>query len=101
MAKYEMKFMFDFGSGCCIRSINKAAEDLYNYPVLAEQLPISSELKSVLQYLIDKYDEALDWSCPQNGLLWSAEQIQAFKVDAIAAYERLCAELGVDYKVVL
>ena len=33
MAKYEMKYMFDWGSGTCVWSTNDAAIDKYDYPV--------------------------------------------------------------------
>lgn len=101
MAKYEMKFMFDWGSGCCVWSINDAARELYDYPVLTEQLPISSDLKATLNYLIDKHDEALDWACPQNDLLWSEDQMDSFRRDAVVAYKQLCMELGEEYDIVL
>src|SRR5574344_959485 len=101
VARYEMKFMFDWGSGSCVWSVNDAARELYDYPVLTEQLPISAELKSTLNDLINKHDEALDWDCPQNDLRWSEKEIEMFKVDAIAAYKQLCIELGTDYTVEL
>ena len=33
MAKYEMKYMFDWGSGTCVWSTNDAAIDKYDYHV--------------------------------------------------------------------
>lgn len=101
MAKYEMKFMFDWGSGSCVWSTNNVATELYDYPILTEQLPISSELKATLNHLIHKHDEALDWDCPQNDLLWSKDQAESFKAEAVAAYEQLCIELGKEYEVAL
>lgn len=64
MAKYEMKFMFDWGSGCCVWSINDAARELYGYPVLTEQIPISSDLKATLNYLIGQACEAAGLGLP-------------------------------------
>lgn len=101
MAKYKLKFMFDWGSGSCLWSINDAANKLYGYSVSTEQLPISSELKDTLNELINTHDEALDWNCPQNGLLWSEEQIQSFMTAAVAAYEKLSLELGQEYDIAL
>lgn len=101
VAKYEMKFMFDWGSDSCVWSINNAARELYGYPVLTEHLPISSELKATLIYLTNKHDESLDWDCPQNDLLWSEEEMESFKANAVAAYKQLCIELGEEYNVVL
>lgn len=101
MAKYKLKFMFDWGSGFCLWSINDAANKLYGYPVSTERLPISSALKDTLNELINKHDEALDWNCPQKDLLWSEEQIQSFKTAAVAAHDLLCTELGKEYDTVL
>lgn len=99
---YKMKFMFDWGSGCCVWTTNDAARKLFgDYPVFPEQLPVSEQLKATLKHLIDKHDEALDWDYPPNALLWSEEEIKVFQTEAIAAYQQLCIELGEDYEVVL
>lgn len=99
---YQMKFMFDWGSGCCVWTTNDAARNLYGgYPVLTEQLPVSAQLKAALDRLIDKHDEALDWDYPPNALLWNEAQVEAFEAEAIAAYKQLCIELGEEYEVVL
>lgn len=101
MAKYEMKYMYDFGSECCIWSLNDDAKERYGYLVLSEQLPISKELKSKLNHLISIHEEALDWGNPQGDLLWSEKQIQLFRIEAITAYDQLCNELGGEYEVSL
>ena len=99
---YRLKFMFDWGSGCCVWTTNDAARKLFgDYPVFPEQLPVSEQLKATLKDLIDKHDEALDWDYPPNALLWSEEEIKVFQTEAIAAYQQLCIELGEDYEVVL
>ena len=99
---YRLKFMFDWGSGCCVWTTNDAAKKLFgDYAVLTEQLPISAQLKVTLNRLIYQHDEALDWDYPPNPLLWSEEQEAAFKAEAIAAYQQLCMELGKDYEVAL
>ena len=101
MEKYEMKFMFDWGSGSCLWSTNGSALELYDYAVLVEKLPISSSLKATLNYLINKHNEALDWECPQNDLLWNEDEILLFKANAVTAYKQLCSELGQEYKILL
>ena len=49
MAKYEMKYLFDWGSGTCLWSTIDAAIDKYDYPVVLDNLPISSNLKIQLE----------------------------------------------------
>lgn len=97
MAEYELKFMFDWGSGVCVWSSNEAAHLKYDYAVKSEKLPISKELAEELNYLIEKHDEAMDWDCPQNGLLWNEEEKERFIQTAKNAYNRLCKELGANY----
>lgn len=97
MAEYELKFMFDFGSGVCVWSNNEAANLKYGYAVESEKLPVSKKLAEELNYLIAKYDEAIDWNCPQNGLLWNKEEKEQFIKAAKNAYNRLCKELGTNY----
>ena len=101
MAKYEMKMMFDWGSDSCIWSTNDAALQLYGTSVLLDQLPISYQLKAMLNRLIIRHDQALDWECPQNDLLWNEKQIKSFEKEVIAAYKQLCVELGENYEIAL
>lgn len=101
MAKYEMKFSFDWGSGVCLWSTNNAARNKYGYPVETSQLPISEELKKDLEHLISWHDKALDWNEPQNNLLWTDEQIKEFLLTAKEMFKKVCMELGADYDVVL
>ena len=99
MARYALKFMFDWGSGTCLWSTNDVAREKYGYPVDIEQLPISSELAKSLIELVDKHDEALDWDCPNNDLLWNEEQVKLFLQNARRYYERLCEEIGEEYSI--
>ena len=101
MAKYEMKFMFDWAAGTCIWSINEAAREKYGYCVEFNSLPISQELLNVLEKLCDQYDQALDWKSPSNGLIWSLEKQNIFVEEAKSVYKKLCNELGDDYNVIL
>lgn len=100
MAIYELKYMFDWGSGTCVWANNEASKKLFaNYPVSIEQLPISKVLKDELNQLIEEHDKALDWDCPSNDLLWSEDRQKQFISEAISAYKRLCLELGMEYHV--
>ena len=44
--------------------------------------------------MIEKYDEALNWSDQSNELLWTESQQDEFKQKAIVLYHLLCKELG-------
>ena len=100
MAKYEVKYMFDWGSGVCVWSKNDASRELYgDYPIETAQLPVSDELKSELEKLICWHDEALDWNDPGGPLLWDQKQKDEFNKTSREAYCRLVDELGPDYDI--
>lgn len=97
---YKLKFMFDWGSGVCLWSINQAAEEKFGgYPVSTDDLPVSQELKDNMEYLIDKHDEALNWNDPAGDMLWGETQIQEFMIAAKKVYQMLCDELSADYEI--
>ena len=100
MEKYELKFMYDWGSGVCVWSVNDAAKaKFHDYPIETANLPISQELISLLNKLIVQHDTALNWDDPGGELLWDKTRQVLFKEEAKSAYERLCTELGPDYKI--
>ncbi len=99
---YKLKFMFDWGSGICLWSMNEAAEERFgDYPVSTDVLPVSQNLKDELEHLIRKHDEALNWNNPSGDLLWNKTQIQEFITASKKAYSMLCDELGDDYEIEL
>lgn len=97
---YKLKFMFDWGSGVCLWSANKDAEDKFgDYPILTSALPVSRELKERLERLVEWHDEAFNWDDPACDLLWDDGQISKFLATAKKTYLRLCEELGEEYEV--
>ena len=100
MGKYELKFMYDWGSGVCVWGVNAAAKAKFShYPIETKDLPISQELINLLNKLIAQYDTALNWDEPGSELLWDKMQQVIFEEEAKSAYEQLCVELGPDYEV--
>lgn len=97
---YKLKFMFDWGSGVCLWSANKNAEDKFgDYPIATSNLPVSQELKEKLEQLIERHDEALNWNDPAGDLLWDDDQICEFLMNAKNLYLALCDELGEEYEI--
>lgn len=97
---YKLKFMFDWGSGVCLWSANKAAKDKFgDYPIDTSELPISQRLKEKLDQLIEMHDEALNWDDPAGELLWDNGQINEFLAMAKKCYFALCDELGEEYEI--
>lgn len=99
-AKYELRFMFDWCADSCLWSLDDAAIERYGVgPVDLDELPLSAELKKKLQNLCDEHDTALDWDCPQNGLVWDWERQYAFLERARVVCWDTIHELGIDYGV--
>ncbi len=97
--KYNMKYMFDWGSGTCLWSVNESALNKYGYDVDVKELPVSEELKKRMLDLISKHDEALNWEEPNIGLIWTEKQQTKFIIEAKKVYKDICSELGLDYGV--
>ena len=93
MKKYEMKYMFDWGSGTCLWSVNDATIHEFDYAVSIEQMPVSNDLRKFLYELISRHDEALNWENPAGDLLWSDVEQDIYIRDAQTGYKRLCEEL--------
>lgn len=92
--------MFDWGSGVCLWSANKNAEDRFGaYPIVCSVLPVSRDLKEKLERLIEWHDEALNWNDPSGGLLWDDRQVNEFLVVAKNLYRKLCSELSDEYEI--
>lgn len=99
METYKIKFMFDWGSGVCLWSTNRASKAKFNdYPIFTSQLPVSNDLKEKLEHLIEWHDEALNWEEP-NSDLRDEKQIDEFLDISRKIFFRLCEELGSDYEI--
>ena len=97
---YKLKFMFDWCSGVCLWSTNKASEDKFGgYPVSTAVLPVSQALKEELDRLIVLHDKALNWADPSGDLLWSESQARVFLTAAKNACSALRNELGTEYEI--
>ena len=99
MAKYILRFMFDYGSGTCLWSGNDEAREKFDYPVMFAELPISEELKADLKKFIKWYDSSLNWDDPGGDSLWSDEMWQYFHDVQKNIYQRVCEEPGEEYEV--
>lgn len=97
---YKLKFMFDWGSGVCLWSANKKAEDKFgDYPIALSELPVSQALKDKLEELIERHDEAFNWDDPAGDLLWDDSQVNKFLDTAQKYCLSLQDELGEDYEI--
>lgn len=73
MAKYVMKYRFEWG-GTCLWSANDAAKAEYGYDVDEQKLPISRKLKDLLRYLQAYHDTMMDMdNTPDDSPWWTED----------------------------
>lgn len=100
MAKYKMKYWFEWG-GTCLWSANDAANEKFGYPVDEGELPISGKLKNFLRYLQAYHNNMMDWdNAPDVSPWWTEEDTIMFDKKKKFAYAQLCQELGDDYEII-
>ena len=100
MAKYKMKYWFEWG-GTCLWSANDAARKEFGYDVDEQKLPISRKLKTLLWYLQAYHDNMMDMdNAPYDSPWWTEEDTIMFDKKKKFAYEQLCQELGEEYEIV-
>lgn len=100
MAKYKMKYWFEWG-GTCLWSANDAARNEFGYAVDEQQLPISQNLKNLLWYLQAYHENMMDMdNAPDDSPWWTEEDTVMFDKKKKFAYEQLCRELGEEYEIV-
>lgn len=100
MAKYKMKYWFEWG-GTCLWSANDAARNEFGYAVDEQQLPISQKLKNLLWYLQAYHENMMDMdNAPDDSPWWTEEDTVMFDKKKKFAYEQLCRELGEEYEIV-
>ena len=100
MAKYKMRYWFEWG-GTCLWSANDAAREKFGYDVDERTLPISRKLKDLLWYLRAYHETMMDMdNAPDDSPWWTEEDTVMFKKKSKFAYEQLCRELGEEYEIV-
>lgn len=90
---YTVKFMFDYGADSCLWGMED--EGLLS----TQSFPISKALRDELENLSIEYTSILNWDDPAAGFVWTAEQIENFRMRAQRAYDDLVAELGGEYQI--
>ncbi len=84
-----VKFMFDYGADSCIWQVNDAAKERFGYGLLnLEYFNLPANFHNELIGLCKEYNTILDWDVPQNGFIWTDEQIENFRQRAQAAYDK-------------
>lgn len=90
---YKLKFMFDYCANSCLWGTE--GEGLLSL----NHFPISKKLAETLEGLSIEYNSILNWDDPADGFVWTAEQIENFRLRAQDAYDKLNSELGEKYEI--
>lgn len=101
MAKYRLRFFFEWGTRGCLWYGNDAAAKRFDAgPIDYDELPISDELRTRATGLAGLFQTALNWAEPNSPGPWSQEESESFdrasRDLAISFREELGAEFDVD-----
>jgi hypothetical protein len=90
--------MFEWGGGClwCGDDVTRAR---FGVGPVERRLGLSDALVARLAELSGRHDRALDWDDPAGPSPWGEPEFDNFDADALAALERLRAELGEAFEV--
>ena len=62
-----LRMFFDAGSGVLLWAYDDEAKARFGYPVEAEMLDVSPELRSEIDQLVKDYDDTFPWDDPASG----------------------------------
>ena len=90
----SIRFFFDAGSNVCLWAGDDATEERHGYDIDAADLPLSTNTRRWLHYLMAWYDTSLDWDNPGGPARWSDEEQARFRQAVQEGVARLRAELA-------
>ena len=62
-----LRFFFDAGSGVCLWAYDAEAKARFGYPVEADMLDVSAELRAEIEQLVADCDDTFPWDDPGWG----------------------------------
>ena len=87
----KLRFCFDYG-GFCLWDDRGAVQH--------DNLPISNELKSELNYLCTEFNKSMNWNEPMSASIWSTEKWSHFFKTAYEVFGKLEIELNGKYELI-
>jgi len=100
LAKYKLKFWFEWGADTAFQTANDAARDQFGYIFQPELLPLSPETIERIHYFSEWHDTSLNWGYPPDPGPWRQEECDRFNKAATDLFEAVVRELGDDFEVV-
>ena len=107
MAKYRFKYWYEWGErDCFLWADDDVTRNTFGGGcscVDSEKLPLSAELLQFLRDTASLHDCSLNWEYPPDPPDpedWTPEREAEFDRRAHEGYDRICKELGADYKII-
>lgn len=101
MAKYRLRFFFEWMTSECLWTGNDAASEHFtSYPIDYNELPLSDDTKARAKELADWHQGALNWASPGDPGAWRQEECDRFNRASIDLLESIREELGAEFDVV-
>jgi len=91
---YCARFFCDPGSGVCLWAADPGTVAAFDYPIETARLPVSDNLRFLLEALIATFDTSLDWDNPAGPSPWSNEDRERWQQTGNEVLARLRTELG-------
>lgn len=96
----RFRYYFEPGSGNCLWPDDEEAIQTYDYTVELEDLPLSEETIAMGRQVMNRFDNAQDWTHFTNPLAYSEEEKRGIKDDSDRFFARVVAELGPGYEII-
>lgn len=100
MARYELCYFFDAGSGVCLWAGNEQALARFGYAIDAEKLGLPDTVIAETDRLLVAFDASFDWDDPAGPSLYSESRRLQFVGEAERLLNSFRNYLGPDYHVV-
>ena len=98
MAKYKLKYWFEWGCETPFWPNDNYTFDELGTPIYLDKLPLSENLKKDLEELCEIHNSVLDWSDPTSESLWTDNQKVSFDNKAKSLFNEALDELGDNYE---
>lgn len=101
-----LRFFFDAGSGVCLWAYDAEAKARFGYPVEAQLLDVSDELRAEIEQLASDCDDTFPWDDPASGQpvepgrpIHGYAESPAFATRVRALLPRLRSALGPEFAI--
>ena len=91
--RYQLRYFFDPGSGCCLWAGDDATRGRFGYAVDHTTLPLITATQARIDATLAWFDTALNREYPPDPGPWRQDECERFNATATALYATIAAEL--------